>query len=98
VATPNGVPTINFASRDLSPAHRINNARRVSVLREMLEQASDEQKTQVRSAFLSLSVWLNFYFNSELHFLMHFFLLGMHSENYYCRAMMLCCFIFLKIH
>lgn len=57
VTSPNGVPNLNLTSRDLSPAHRINNARRVSVLREMLEHASDDQKTQVRSAFLSLSVW-----------------------------------------
>lgn len=51
-----GVAAINNSSRDLTPAHRINNTRRASVLREMLEHSSDEQKTQVRSAFLCLSV------------------------------------------
>jgi hypothetical protein len=42
----------------LSPAHRNNTARRVCVLRDMLEHASVEQKAEVRSSFLSLSVWL----------------------------------------
>ena len=57
-ASQNGVTSVNYASRDLSPAHRINNTRRASVLREMLEHASEEQKTQVRPAFLCLSVRL----------------------------------------
>jgi len=50
--------SVDYASRDLSPAHRNNNARRVCVLRDMLEHASVQQKAEVRSSFLSLSVWL----------------------------------------
>ena len=58
--TPEGdyvAAAVDSPSRDLSPAHRINNARRSRILHELLEHASEEQKTQVKSAFLSLSVF-----------------------------------------